>query len=317
MGTYLIIVVLLVLSGVFSGLNLGLMSLSPHELKRKIKLGDKNAKKIYPIRKDGNLLLVTLLLGNVAVNAALSVFLGSITIGLLAILISTALITVFGEIIPQAILSRHALAIGARFVWLVKVFKYLLYPVSAPLAWALNRMLGKELPILYTKKELLSILEEHSNNIKSDLEEHEEQIASGALSYGEKKIADVMTPLKSVVSLDANTFVDNALEQLVRERGHTRYPVYKKSATNFIGVLNVKDLLGAHDGQKIFSLARKPIHFVRSDAKLDKVLRVFLKKRNHLFAVADKSGRVVGIVTIEDIIEEILQEEIIDEFDDE
>lgn len=317
MGTYLIVALLLLLSAIFSGLNLGLMSLSPHELLRKLKHGDKNAKKIYPVRENGNLLLVTLLLGNVAVNAALSVFLGSITIGIVAIVVSTALITLFGEIIPQAILSRHALSVGAKLVWLVKIFLVLLYPVSKPLAWTLDKTLGEELPKIYTKKELLSILEEHSINRQSDLRAHEEQIAEGALSYADKKIKNVMTPLDHVSFLDANMFVSRELAELVREKGHTRYPVYKGSQKNIVGVLNVKDLLGAAEGQKVFSLARKNVKSVGPDQTLDIALKAFIKERNHLFIVADSANKITGIVTIEDIIEEILQEEIIDEFDEE
>lgn len=317
MGTYLIVIFLLLLSAIFSGLNLGLMSLSPHELKRKVKHGNKHAKKIYPIRKDGNLLLVTLLLGNVAVNAALSVFLGSITIGVIAIVASTVLITIFGEIIPQAILSRHALTVGARFVWLVKIFKFVLYPFSKPLAWMLDKTLGEELPKVYSKNELLSILEEHSISRQSDLREHEERIAEGALRYADKKISNVMTPLNQVVGLDANMQVSEALAEFIKEKGHTRYPVYKGEDKNIVGILNVKDLLGVMEGVKIYSLARKPVKFVEPDQKLDKALRAFLKERSHLFVVAEKHGKMVGIVTIEDIIEEILQEEIIDEFDEE
>ena len=90
--TYLIVIVLVLLSGLFSGLTLGLLSLDLFDLRRKVKLGNKDATKIYPLRKQGNLLLVTLLLGNVAVNSTLAVFLGSITAGVFAGLISTGLI---------------------------------------------------------------------------------------------------------------------------------------------------------------------------------------------------------------------------------
>jgi len=291
------------------------MTLSPHELKRKIKFKDKNAKKIYPVRKDGNLLLVTLLLGNVAVNAALSVFLGSVTIGLFAIIISTALITLFGEIIPQAVLSRHALAVGAKLVWLVKIFLVVLYPFSKPLAWALDKTLGEELPTRYSKKELLSILEENSSSKMSDLEAHEHKIATGALRYADKKISHVMTPFAEVSSLSASMAVNDDLGKLLKEKGHTRYPVHKGDKRNIVGIFNVKDLLGAEEGLEIISLARKPVKFVKPNQKLDKALRAFLKERSHLFVVAENRHHMIGIVTIEDIIEEILQEEIIDEFD--
>lgn len=132
---FIILGVLLILSACFSGLNLGMMSLGPHDLKRKMQMGDKRAAKIYPIRKKGNLLLVTLLLGNVAVNAAIAIFMSSVASGLVAGIVSTLLITIFGEILPQAVFSRFALSIGSRIVWLVKIFIFILYPIAAPLAF--------------------------------------------------------------------------------------------------------------------------------------------------------------------------------------
>jgi len=113
--TYLIVVFLVLFSALFSGLTLGFFSLNKDDLERKAELGDKQAKKVYKIRKNGNLLLCTLLIGNVAVNSTLSIFLGSLASGFMAGLIATALIVVFGEIIPQAAFSRYALTLGAQF----------------------------------------------------------------------------------------------------------------------------------------------------------------------------------------------------------
>ena len=106
---YFIVLVLVSFSALFSGLTLGFFSLNRDDLQRKSELGDKKAKKIYSIRKRGNLLLTTLLVGNVAVNATLSIYLGSIASGFIAGIIATGLIVVFGEIVPQATFSRFAL----------------------------------------------------------------------------------------------------------------------------------------------------------------------------------------------------------------
>lgn len=107
--TYIVLIVLLLLSACFSGLNLGMMSLTPQDLKRKMEMGNKRARKIYEVRKKGNLLLVTLLLGNVAVNAFIAIFMGSIASGLIAGIVATLLITIFGEIFPQAIFFQVCL----------------------------------------------------------------------------------------------------------------------------------------------------------------------------------------------------------------
>jgi metal transporter CNNM len=119
---FLIILILILFSALFSGLTIGFLGLDKTELARKSKLGNKKAAKIITIRKNGNFLLVVLLLGNVLVNSILSVFLGDKFSGLVAVVASTALIVVFGEILPQAIFYRHALSIGYYFVPIVRFF---------------------------------------------------------------------------------------------------------------------------------------------------------------------------------------------------
>jgi len=111
-------------------------------------------KKVYPIRSKGNLLLCTLLVGNVAINSAIAIFLGSIASGVAAGLIATGLIVIFGEILPQAVFSRFALVLGAKTVWIVKIFLYILYPICWPIAWMLDKALGEELTTIYSKKRI-------------------------------------------------------------------------------------------------------------------------------------------------------------------
>jgi len=157
---YLISLVLVIFSGLFSGLTLGLLSLDTQSLRRRAKRGDEEAKVIYPVRQKGNLLLTTLLLGNVAVNTTLSIFLGSIASGLVAGLMATALIVVFGEIIPQAVISRYALWFGAKTIWFTKLMIIITFPISYPIAKMLDHFLGSELPTTYSHSELMDIISE-------------------------------------------------------------------------------------------------------------------------------------------------------------
>jgi metal transporter CNNM len=140
---------LLVLSGLFSGLTLGLMSLDVSGLDIVISGGDPQeaeyAKKILPLREKGNLLLCTLLLGNTLVNALIAILSASFTSGLVGALLSTGFIVVFGEIMPQSICSRHGLLIGAYTVNIVKFFVVLLFPVAYPVARILDFALGQEM----------------------------------------------------------------------------------------------------------------------------------------------------------------------------
>ena len=214
MYNYILTITLLILSGLFSGLTLGLMSLDPFELKRKIRLGDKNAERIYPLRKNGNLLLCNLLLGNVAVNSALAVFLGSLTSGLVASILATTLIVIFGEIIPQSIFSKHALAFGARTAFLVDILTVILYPVTKPLSMLLDSWLGGELPTRYSKRELHMILREQKE-LKSDIDHLEFKILEGGLLFSDRTVTDVMTTRKKVFYIkEDDTLTKKKLEEI-------------------------------------------------------------------------------------------------------
>lgn len=152
------ILLLLCMSGLFSGLTLGLMSLDPQQLRLLIAGGSpierRQAEKILPIRLRGNQLLCTLLLGNTVVNAGIAILTASFTSGLLGSLLSTAFILIFGEIVPQSVCSRYGLAAGARTIELVMFFMGLLYVFAKPISLVLDWFLGEELGTVYNKKEL-------------------------------------------------------------------------------------------------------------------------------------------------------------------
>ncbi|HHD92126.1 MAG TPA: DUF21 domain-containing protein, partial [Candidatus Portnoybacteria bacterium] len=303
---YLIVVFLILLSGLFSGLTLGLLSLDKNELKRKVSLGDKEAEKVYSVRKRGNLLLCTLLLGNVGVNSALAIFLGSITSGFVAGLIATGLIVIFGEIIPQATFARHALKIGAKTTWLVKFFIFVLFPFSWPIAWSLDKVLGEEMQTIYSKNELMKIVEEHKRMEESDVDADEERIVKGALSFSDKKVESIITPRSIVYLLNENVVIDKNLLEEIKRKGVTRIPVYRDSIDNIIGVLYSKDLINIKLRTKAKNVYRKEnLIVVSKDLKLDKLLNIFIKNKAHLACVTNEYGEFEGVVTLEDVVEEI------------
>ena len=159
----LAIVVCLILSGTFSGLNLGLMSLDQTELKIIINSGSEKergyAKAIHPVRKHGNFLLCSILLGNVLVNNSLTIMLDSmIGQGIWAVVGATIAIVIFGEIIPQAICSRHGLAVGAHTILLTKLFMGLTAPLAWPLSKLLDWVLGREVATVYNRERLMELI---------------------------------------------------------------------------------------------------------------------------------------------------------------
>ena len=155
-----LIVFLAMLSGIFSGLNLGLLGLDVKNLELLTKGPFANedeardagyAIKILPLRKRGNLLLCTILLGNVTVNSALAILMGDLTSGLKGLLISTSIITIFGEIMPQAICSRYALIVGAHTTWIIYFFMAVTFPISFPISAILDKVLGDEVGNILSK----------------------------------------------------------------------------------------------------------------------------------------------------------------------
>ena len=314
---YLIVSVLVILSGCFSGLTLGFFSLNLTGLERKIKLGDKRAMKVHPIRKRGNLLLCTLLVGNVAVNSAAAIFLGEIASGIVAGVISTVLIVIFGEILPQAFFSRHALTLGAKTVWLVKIFIFLLYPIAYPLSLVLDKLLGEELQTLWSKKEIKEIIKDHGKGEDADLDRDEERILLGALSFSESIVRKIMTPKTVLYSLDKSSVLDMPRLTEIRDKGFTRIPVYDGREDNIIGALNAKDLIGISSDTTLVGdilTKRKPLQ-VADTMFLDNLMNHLIQAKVHIATVYDSFSNFIGIVTLEDVIEEIIKVEIVDELD--
>ena len=162
---FLFLVVLVLFSGMFSGLTLGLLSLTIEGLHIIIEGGDpqeaKWALRILPLRKRGNLLLCTLLLGNTLVNAMIAILSADLTSGLVGGLISTGVIVIFGEIIPQAVCSRHGLRIGSAATCIVKPIMMMLLPITWPIAKCLDLVLGREMGAAYNRQQLDKLLEMH------------------------------------------------------------------------------------------------------------------------------------------------------------
>jgi len=315
-STLLIVIGLVVLSGLFSGLTLGLLGLDKADLERKIKAGNKKAKKVYSIRKNGNLLLCTLLLGNVLVNSILSVFLGRMSTGVMAVVVSTGLIVIFGEILPQATVSRYALIIGAKTVWVVHIFRVLLFPVCFPIAKALDLLLGEEMPTIWSRRELEEIIKTHEDSKQSNINANDEKIILGALNFSTKKIKEVMTPGAVTFMLEDKTILNHKILGEIKKEGFTRIPVFKGRRSRIMGVIYVKDLVGFNMNSKASTVARKKnILEVSPEENLDVLLNRFIKNKIHLAVVFDEFKNFQGIVTLEDVIEDILQREIVDEHD--
>ncbi|KAK2823329.1 hypothetical protein Q7C36_019929 [Tachysurus vachellii] len=322
---------LLVLSGMFSGLNLGLMALDPMELRIVQSCGtDKeksHARKIEPIRRKGNYLLCSLLLGNVFVNTTLTILLDDlIGSGFGAVVASTVGIVIVGEIVPQALCSRHGLAVGANTILLTKFFMLLTFPLSFPVSKLLDCILGQEIGTVYNREklvEMLRVTEPYNGLVKEEL-----NMIQGALELRTKTVEVVMTPLSDCFMIKSDAVLDFNTMSEIMESGYTRIPVYEEERSNIVDVLYVKDLAFVDPDdcttlKTVTKFYNHPVHFVFHDTKLDAMLEEFKKGKSHLAIVqrvnnegdGDPFYEVLGLVTLEDVIEEIIKSEILDESD--
>jgi len=315
---YFEIAVLVLMSGMFSGLTLGVLGLNTTDLEVESRMGNKYAKKILPIRQKTNLVLCTFIIGNVAVNAGISIILGNVASGLVAMLTATILITLFGEILPQATFNRYALKISAFLSPLIKLLIFILYPVAKPLSLFLDLVLGEEGPILYSKKKLATLISLHEDSKLSDIDRDEEKILHGGLTFSNKKVHEVMTLLKDAFCLKKGLLLSPALIVEIKKSGYSRTPIWGKGDNKIAGILYVKDLIDIDPNvhlpiEKITT--RKHLTYVQEDDCLDTILNKYLEYKSHLFFVKNKRGKITGLVTLEDVIEEILKTEIVDETD--
>lgn len=311
------IVVLVGISAICSGLNVAFMALDSQSLRRKAKLGDKAAKRVLPLRRNSHLTLSAILLVNVGAVSATSLVLEHHFYGLIAGVITTLLIVIFGEIVPQAFFVRRALTFVSLFAPLLRFMIFLTYPVSKPLQLLLDKMFAHETAHLQSRHELGMMITEHLGAKESDLDEDEVEIIRGALQLSEKRVLSIMTPIEYAYWLQPQDVIDSNRIDEIKAMGHSRIPVLNASKTICFGVLLVKELLDIDfdDYQpRVDDLHLHSIQAVGGGTALDTMFRKFISAKTHLMPV-EKDDKIVGIVTIEDLIEEILGHEIEDETD--
>ncbi|XP_073996529.1 unextended protein-like [Rhodnius prolixus] len=330
-ASLIIILHCLFFSSLFSGLNLGLMSLDRTDLKIICNTGtekeQKYARAITPVRSHGNYLLCSILLGNVMVNSTFTILLDDLTSGLIAVITSTLAIVIFGEITPQAICSRHGLAIGAKTIFITKCVMALTCPLSYPISKLLDWLLGEEIGAVYTRerlKELVKLTTEYN-----DLQKDEVNIISGALELSQKIVKDIMTKLDDIYMLSIDAILDFETVSEIMKSGFSRVPVYEGTRSNIVSMLYIKDLalIDPDDNTPLKThcqFYQNNCFFVFEDTKLDVLFKqlkdgvqghmAFVRRVNNE-GEGDPFYETIGLVTLEDVIEELIQAEINDETD--
>ncbi|KAL3512815.1 hypothetical protein ACH5RR_025532 [Cinchona calisaya] len=364
----IIVVILFTLfAGLMNGLTLGYMSLNRVDLEVLVKSGVSKsrifASRILSLVKRRHLLLCTLLISKAFAVEALPIFLHHLIPETAKILISSALILIFSEIIPHSVCSKYGLVIGAAMAPALHLLVWICFPAAYPIRKLLDFLLGRGRIALYRRAELKTLVDLHGNKAGKggDLSHHEISIIKGALELTEKTAKDAMTLASEIFSVDINAKLDRDLINLILQKGHSRVPVYHEQPSDIIGLILFQrglshmavvirpksskveespDLNPRMMGEvrlEVYDENHQQKRGFRSSLRMLKTLpgnqivprsgnsrsrrwsgeshpEILNISDNPLLAVPQEE-EVVGIITTEDVIENLLKEDIYDEMD--
>ena len=316
------LIVLLALSGIISGTEVAFFSLSRSDLEKQT---EPNAKLVMELLERPKKLLATILISNNFINILFILifayvgdyFFGNIesTVAkfLIEIVLVTFLILLFGEVLPKIYANRKAYPFAAfmakPMIFLNAFLSFLSWPLLA-LTNVVERKLSKKqsdlsVHVLSQALELTS---------KGATTTEEKRILQGIVNFGNTETSQIMCPRMDIFALSSDEDFNEITEKIIK-KGHSRIPVYEENVDNIIGILYTKDLI-PHIQKKNFQWKKiiREAYFVPENKKLDDLLKEFQEKKNHLAIVVDEYGGTSGLITLEDIIEEIVGD-ISDEFD--
>ena len=335
MDTYqnvVLLVFLILLSGFFSASETALTAFRSIHLE---KLEDgKHNKQVNLLKKwlkNPNEMLTGLLLGNNIVNILASSIATIVTIQFMgtssksvavATIGMTVVILVFGEITPKIIAKNHSLKIAGVVIVIVYWFSFFTKPLIKLLIWIskfIGRLLGIELEdetLMITEEDIISFV--NVGEAEGVIEEDEKEMIHSIVGFGETSAKEVMTPRTAMLAFEGNKTIDDIWYEMV-DNGFSRIPVYEDTIDNILGVLYIKDIMNCiKDGNTNVPIKNfiRPGYFVPETKSIIEILKEFKALKVHIALVLDEYGGIVGLLTIEDLIEEIVGE-IRDEFDTE
>ena len=344
-----VIVGLVLVGGLVAGLTIGLMSLDSTNIAILKESGtpseQKCAKKIEPLRRNGHLLLVTFLLVNTIVNETLPIMFDAINFtGAWAVLMSTCLIVIFGEIIPQAVCAKYGLQIGAFFAGPVKILIYMFYIVAWPIASLLDYFLGHKAGNIYRHAGLKELVAIHGEDNQGPLSKDEVSVLRAVLDLRSKTAKDIMTSLENVFMLSIEDKLDRETIVSLLQAGFSRVPVYLKTRQDILGcVLTKQFILNDPDAATpVSALKLRKLPLVRDDTPLFELLHIFEAGGTHMALIVTEnldnkqapfgdvintnglnwslrhprkatktSYEIIGIATMEDVLEELIGHEVL------
>jgi CBS domain containing-hemolysin-like protein len=316
------IIFLILISAFFSSSELALVSINRAVIREKARKGDKRAKILDHLLQNPNNVISAIVIGNNLVNVLASVLAGAIAtqifgnIGLgIATAVMTLLLLIFGEVTPKSVGLRNekfALKMAKPLVIITKIFHPLAVALTSLSRHLMRCFFGKEsISTSVTEEEIMAMMKlgEEEGTIQKD----ERELVNEVFEFDETRVEEVQIPKREIIYLDENDTVEDLIEKSI-ETGYSRFPVCKKSLDKVVGMVHVKDSLSIENKKTPVKKIMRKILKIRPGMKVDDVLREMKRTKIHLAIIQDKKGKTKGLVSMEDLIEEIFGE-IADEHD--
>jgi putative hemolysin len=319
----LIFLALVIISAFFSACETAFFSLSSTEIERLRSKNDFPSRQIVQLMTYPKKLLITIVIGNTTVNIGAASLAAILTLDIcrafnidlkIGILIDVVVVTfvflIFSEIVPKMGAVKNAKRLARGFVFPLTIIYYLFFPIASIFytmtQWLTYLFRVDKNKLLMSEEELRSFLDFVEE--KGSLEKDEKEMIHSIFEFGETTVREIMVPRIDMVCVP-NDIKFHSLLELIRKNLHSRIPVYKEKVDNIVGILFVKDLLTYLDqaAGKDIDLEKlvRPAYFVPGQKKIDELLREFQSQKIHMAIVMDEYGGTSGLVTLEDIIEEI------------
>ena len=309
--------VLVGLSGFFSGLEVALVGTSSSKVAQLLRDKKKGSRALHRLKSNPGWMMASVNLGNNLVNVGASALATSVAIRMfgndglgIAVGVMTFLILVFGEITPKTYCNANATKISLRFAPVLLAFSYALYPVVKMFEYITRgvvRLTGSSyVPPPITEEEIRGVIDQ--GLAEKALEREETELVHGALRFDDKAVRSVMVPRTKMFTMHAKTILFEALHD-INQSGHSRIPIHGDTRDEIVGFVHIRDALKAiEDGRRAVTLeqiAREPV-FTSAEKPINAMLREMQGRKTHMAIVVDEHGGVEGLVTLEDLLEEIV-----------
>lgn len=305
------------LSAFFSGLEVALVGIRKSKVVQLLNEGQKGAKALHKLKTNPSWMMSSVNLGNNLVNVGASAFATSVAIRLfgndgvgIAVGVMTFLILIFGEITPKTYCNANSTKIALRFAPVLLIFSYVFFPVVKffeIITKSVVKITGSSPePPPITEEEIKGVIDQ--GHAEKAIEKDEMDLVHGALKFDDTVVRAVMTPRTKMFTMNSKTILFEALHE-INQNGFSRIPIYGTSPDDIVGFVHVRDVLKELENENrmktLEEISRKPV-FVSQEKMVSALLKEMKGRKTHMAIVVDEHGGVEGLVTLEDLIEEIV-----------